>query len=90
MSTCPSSTRYPSGGASAVSALSSDWQVSGILAVRSVVLRSPPVPISLTGQQNNQRAIQVLDDPWRIGPHGVAESQRVREARQRHLRDDAA
>jgi hypothetical protein len=51
---------------SAVSALSSDWQVSGILAVRSGApfTVTTGADTALTGQQNNQRAIQILDDPY--------------------------
>jgi hypothetical protein len=55
-----------SGKSSAISALSSDWQVSGILAVRSgsPFTVTTGADTALTGQQNNQRAIQTLDDPY--------------------------
>jgi len=55
-----------SGANSAVSALSSDWQVSGILAVRSgsYFTVTTGADTALTSQQNNQRAIQILDDPY--------------------------
>jgi carboxypeptidase family protein/TonB-dependent receptor-like protein len=55
-----------SGGDSAMSVLSRDWQVSGIVAVRSGTYLSVTTgaDTALTGQQNNQRANQILDDPY--------------------------
>lgn len=55
-----------SAGGSVASALTRDWQVSGILGVRSGSYFTVTTgnDTALTGQANNQRANQVLDDPF--------------------------
>jgi hypothetical protein len=55
-----------SSGDSAMSVLSRDWQVSGILAVRSgsYLTVTTGGDTALNGQTNNQRSNQILDDPY--------------------------
>jgi hypothetical protein len=53
-------------GASVARALSRDWQISGILSVRSgsYFTVTTGVDSALTGLQSNQRANQILDEPF--------------------------
>lgn len=55
-----------SDGGSVARALTGGWQVSGILGIRSgsYFTVTTGVDTALTGQANNQRAIQILDDPF--------------------------
>jgi hypothetical protein len=53
-------------GDSVARAFTRDWQISGILSVRSgsYFTVTTGADTALTGQQNNQRANQILDDPF--------------------------
>jgi hypothetical protein len=60
---------YPipgAGGGGVASALTGGWQVSGILGIRSgsYFTVTTGADTALTGQANNQRANQILDDPF--------------------------
>ena len=80
------------GGGAVTRALTRDWQLSGIFSARSgsYFTVTTGVDIALTGQPN-QRANQILDDPFMpnrsfsqwLNPAAF------RAARDRHLRDDA-